>query len=107
MSEEQRKARLAEYNRKRQELMDFQTQSREEILERQSVDLKRIANKIRTIIEQLGRDQHLTMIFDVKPILYLNAAQVTDLTERVTQLLNADYEKEKDKLQRKVPTRVQ
>jgi Skp family chaperone for outer membrane proteins len=107
MSEEQRKARLAEYNRKRQELLDFQTQSREEILERQSVDLKRIANKIRTIIAQLGRDQHLTMIFDVKPILYLNATQVIDLTERVTQLLNADYEKEKDKLQRKVPTRVQ
>jgi|GEM_PF-1010588 len=107
MSEEQRKARLPEYNRKRQELMDFQTQSREDILERQSVDLKRIANKIRAIIEQLGRDQHLTMILDVKPILYLNAVQVTDLTERVTQLLNADYEKEKDKLQRKVPTRVQ
>jgi Skp family chaperone for outer membrane proteins len=107
MSEDQRKARLAEYNRKRQELVDFQAQSRDEILERQSVDLKRIANKIRAIIEQIGRDQQFTVILDVKPILYLNASKVVDLTERVTQLLNAEYLKEKDKMQRKLPTRVQ
>jgi len=107
MSEEQRKTRLSEYNRKRQDLVDFQTQTRDEILERQGVDLKRIAAKIKRIIETVGAGEHMTVIFDTKPVLYIDAAQVVDLTDRVTQTLNAEYEKEKEKLRLKMPTRVQ
>lgn len=107
MSEEQRRTRLSEYNRKRQDLVDFQTQTREEILERQGVDLKRIAAKIKRIIETVGASEHMTVIFDTKPVLYIDAAQVVDLTDRVTQTLNAEYAKEKEKLRLKMPTRVQ
>lgn len=107
MSEEARKVRYAELNRMRQELYDFQQTAREEILERQSVDLKRIANKIKAAIEKLGREQGFTMILDVKPVLYLDATQVVDLTDKVIQMLNKAYEEEKQKLQRKAPARVQ
>jgi len=107
MSEEQRKARYAEFNRMRQELYEFQQQTREEILERQSVDLKRIANKIKAAIEKLSREQGFTLVLDVKPVLYLNPAQVVDLTDKVTQMLNSAYEQERQRLQRKAPARVE
>jgi len=107
MSEEMRKARFTEYNRMRQELMDFQQQTREEILERQSVDLKRIANKIKQAIEKISREQGYTLVLDIKPVLYLDAATVVDLTDKVTQALNGAYEQERQKLQRKTPARVQ
>lgn len=107
LSEEARKARYAELNRMRQELYEFQQQAREEILERQSVDLKRIANKIKAAIEKIGREQRYTLILDVKPVLYLDPGQVVDLTDKVIQMLNKAYEEEKQKLQRKAPARVQ
>jgi outer membrane protein len=107
LSDEQRKQMMDEYVRKREDLLDFQEQARQEILDRQSVDLKRIATKIKDIIEDLSRAQGLTMVFDVKSVLYLDRTLVTDLSDKVVAKLNEDYRKEKERLQRKAPERVQ
>jgi Skp family chaperone for outer membrane proteins len=107
LGEEQRQQRLNEYMRMREDLVDFQEQAREEILDRQSVDLKRVAAKIKKIIEAISREQGITMVFDVKPVLYLDPTRVVDLTDKVVAKLNEDYQKEKERLQRKAPARVQ
>ena len=103
LSEENRKALIIEYRRKQEDLASFQQQTKEEVLERQSVDLKRIANKIKRSIEMISRDKNMTIVFDLKPILYLDRTQVTDLTDKVIESLNEDYEQEKQKLRKKMP----
>ena len=103
LSDENRKPLIREYRRKQDDLDAFQQQTKEEVLERQSVDLKRIANKIKRGIELISRDKNMTLVFDLKPILYLDRTQVTDLTDKVIETLNEDYEEEKEKLRKKMP----
>ena len=103
LSEENRKPLIREYRRKQEELDTFQQQTKEEVLESQSVDLKRIANKIKRSIETISRDKNMTLVFDLKPILYLDRTQVTDLTDQIIETLNKDYEEEKQKLRNKMP----
>jgi len=103
LSEEKRKPLIKEYRRKQEELSNFQQTTKDEILERQSVDLKRIANKIKRCIENISRDMNLTIVFDLKPVLYLDRTQVTDITDKVIEKLNKEYEAEKQKLRKKMP----
>ncbi len=103
LSEEKRKPLIREYRRKQEELATFQQQTKDEVLERQSVDLKRIANKIKRTIETISRDMNMTIVFDLKPILYLDRTQVTDLTDKVIETLNKSYESEKQRLRDKMP----
>ncbi|RLD09957.1 MAG: hypothetical protein DRI44_07250 [Chlamydiae bacterium] len=103
LSEEKRKPLIREYRRKQEDLAVFQQQTKDEVLERQSVDLKRIANKIKRSIEEISRDMNMTVVFDLKPILYLDRTQVTDLTDKVIEALNKEYEEEKQKLRKKMP----
>ncbi|NLF40225.1 OmpH family outer membrane protein [bacterium] len=107
LAPEKRESRMIEYRRKREELVAFQQQSRDEILEKQSVDLKAIANKIKNIIEQLSQEMQMTLVFDLKPILYLDRAQVIDMSDQVIARLNKDYEADIERLKRKAPARVQ
>ena len=107
MAEDKQKLMFEEYRRKLLELEDFREKSREEILESQSVDLKRIANKIKDVIEKLGSELKMTLILDLKPILYLDRTTVIDLTDKVTNELNKQYDAEKQKMLRKTPTRVE
>ena len=87
----------------KKELDAFQQQTKDEVLERQSVDLKRIANKIKRTIEKLSHEMNMTLVFDLKPILYLDRTQVTDLTDKVIEQLNKNYESEKQRLRDKMP----
>jgi len=103
LSEDKRKPLIMEYRRKQEELTIFQQQTKDEVLERQSVDLKRIANKIKRSIEQISRDKKMTIVFDLKPVLYLDRTQITDLTDQVIESLNNEYEEEKQKLRNKMP----
>jgi len=106
LSEEKRKPRMAEYKTQQEALLRFREKARDEIFEKQSIDMKRVAGKIQDTIEAIGKDKKMTLVFDLKPILYLDRTKVTDLTAVVTEKLNADYEKEKEKLRRKLPKRV-
>ena len=45
----------------------------------------------------------MTIVFDLKPILYLDRTQVTDLTDKVIETLNKNYNAEKKRLQDKMP----
>ena len=103
LSDDQRKPFIREYRRKQEELDAFQQQTKDEVLERQSVDLKRIANKIKRTIEKISREMNMTLVFDLKPILYLDRTQVTDLTDKVIEQLNKNYESEKQRLRDKMP----
>jgi len=103
LSDDQRKPFIREYRRKQEELDAFQQQTKDEVLERQSVDLKRIANKIKRTIEKLSREMNMTLVFDLKPILYLDRTQVIDLTDKVIEQLNKNYESEKQRLRDKMP----
>ena len=103
LSEDQRKPFIREYRRKQDELDAFQQQTKDEVLERQSVDLKRIANKIKRTIETISREMNMTLVFDLKPILYLDRTQVTDLTDKIIEQLNKNYESEKQRLRDKMP----
>jgi len=103
LSDEKKKPLIKEYRRKQEALLNFQQQTKDEILERQSVDLKRIANKIKRAIEKISRDMNLTIVFDLKPVLYLDRTQVTDITDKVIEKLNSEYESEKQKLRKKMP----
>ena len=107
LAQDKREPQTRELLRRRRELLEFQQQSRDEILEKQGVDLKRIATKIRSVIEVLSREMKLTLVLDVKPVLYLDRTEVIDLTDNVVERLNKEYEQEKDKLRRKLPTKVQ
>ena len=106
LSEEKRKPRMLEYKNKQEALLRFREKARDEIFEKQSIDMKRVASKIQDIIEVIGKDKKMTLVFDLKPILYLDRTKITDLTAVVTEKLNADYEKEKERLRRKLPKRV-
>lgn len=107
VSEEKRETMMEDLYRRRQELIEFQEQAQQEILERQSVDLNRIATKIQNVIEKISREMNMTCVFDKKPLLYVDRTKVIDLTQKVIDELNKEYESEKEKLRRKLPKRIQ
>jgi len=106
MAENKREMFIKEYQRKIEELDKFRQQARDEILDLQSVDLKRIANKIKNIIEAIAKKKKITMVLELKPILYLDRTKVIDLSPQVIEEINKQYELEKEKLRIKTPKRV-
>ena len=106
MADSKREMFIKEYQRKIEELDKFRQQARDEILDRQSVDLKRVANKIKKIIEVIATKKKMTMVLELKPLLYLDRTKVVDLSSQVIEELNKQYEIEKEKLRIKTPTRV-
>lgn len=106
LAEDKREELMQELFRRRQELIDFQENARQEILERQSVDLNRIATKIQTVIERVSREMNMTAVFDKKPLLYVDRTRLVDLTQKVIDELNKDFENEKERLRRRLPERV-
>jgi len=73
--------------------------------EQRSLDLNRIANKLKGIIEDLGKEGKYTLIIDLKAIVYLDRSEMRDLTDDVVVRLNEAYAKEKER-QNKTPNRV-
>ena len=106
LTDEKRKELMPQYERKAQELEDFVRQSRDEIYDRTSVAFKTIAQKVQRIIETLSRDMNLTLVIDAKAILFADKTKMTNLTDKVVEVLNAEYEKEREKLKLKVPARI-
>ena len=68
-----------------------------------SHDMERIASKIRTIIEKIGERDNVSLMLDLKAILYLDQKVVKDYTKEVTNELNRQYDEELDKLRSKLP----
>ena len=62
-----------------------------------------IASKIRTIIEKIGERDNVSLMLDLKAILYLDQKVVKDYTKEVTNELNRQYDEELDKLRSKLP----
>ena len=65
--------------------------------------MERIASKIRTIIEKIGERDNVSLMLDLKAILYLDQKVVKDYTKEVTNELNRQYDEELDKLRSKLP----
>lgn len=73
--------------------------------EQRSVDLNRIAKKLKAVIEDMGAEGKYTLVLDLKAIVYLDRAEMKDLTDEVVTRMNEAYAKEKERLN-KIPTRV-
>ena len=73
--------------------------------EQRSLDLNRIANKLKRVIEDVGQKEKYTLIIDLKAVVYLDRSEMKDLTDDVVLKLNGDYAKEKER-QNKIPNRV-
>jgi Skp family chaperone for outer membrane proteins len=106
MADSKREMYIKEYQRKIEALDKLREQARDEIMDRQSVDLKRIANKIKNVIEEIAKKKNLTMVLELKPILYLDRTKVIDISPQVIEEINKQYELEKEKLRIKAPKRV-
>ena len=65
--------------------------------------MERIASKIRAIIEKIGSRDNVSLMLDLKAILYLDQKVVKDYTKEVTNELNRQYDEELDKLRSKLP----
>ena len=81
----------------------FKEQATEEITAQHSHDMERIASKIRAIIEKIGSRDNVSLMLDLKAILYLDQKVVKDYTKEVTTELNRQYDEELDKLRSKLP----
>ncbi|MBR4820876.1 OmpH family outer membrane protein [bacterium] len=81
----------------------FKEQATEEITAQHSHDMERIAGKIRNIIEKIGARDNVSLMLDLKAILYLDQKVVKDYTKEVTNELNRQYDEELDKLRSKLP----
>ncbi|MBR5901986.1 OmpH family outer membrane protein [bacterium] len=81
----------------------YREQSAEDITAQHSHDMERIAGKIRAIIEAVGSRDNVTMMLDLKAILYLDPKVVKDYTKEVTNELNRQYDEELSKLRSKLP----
>ena len=81
----------------------YRDQAAEEITAQHSHDMQRIATKIRTILENLGERDKVTLMFDLKAVLYLDPKVVRDYTKEVTDELNRQYDEEVNKLRSKLP----
>lgn len=81
----------------------FREQAAEEITAQHSHDMERVASKIRAIIEALGARDNVTLMLDLKAILYLDPKTVKDYTKEVSRELNRQYEEELNKLRSKLP----
>lgn len=81
----------------------FREQAAEEITAQHSHDMERVASKIRTIIESLGNRDNVTLMLDLKAILYLDPKLVKDYTKEVTNELNRQYDEELAKMRSKLP----
>ena len=81
----------------------YREQSAEDITAQHSHDMERIAGKIRAIIETVGSRDNVTMMLDLKAILYLDPKVVKDYTKEVTNELNRQYDEELSKMRSKLP----
>jgi len=81
----------------------FREQATEEITAQHSHDMERIASKIRAIIESVGIRDNVTMMLDLKAILYLDPKVVKDYTKEVAAELNRQYDEELSKFRSKLP----
>lgn len=92
MSEETRKEKLAELERKEREFQQyyFEYFGEEGRIARLNAELTRpIIEKMNAVLNRIGTEEKYTIIFDVAPGGIVFAAEGLDLTERIIDELNA------------------
>ena len=92
-----------QYAREFDRIERYREQSAEDITAQHSHDMERIAGKIRTIIETVGSRDNVTLMLDLKAILYLDSKVVKDYTKEITSELNHQYDEELSKMRSKLP----
>ena len=103
LSAEKSVALREQYARDFDRIERFREQAAEEITAQHSHDMERIASKIRSIIEALGSRDNVTIMLDLKAILYLDKKVVRDYTTEVANELNRQYDEELAKYRSKLP----
>ena len=105
LSESKRQEEEAKYQALIARASRFAEDTDKSLREQRSIDLNRIANKLKRVIEDIGQKDKYTLIIDLKAIVYLDRSEMKDLTDDVVLKLNDDYAKEKER-QSKTPNRV-
>ena len=99
LSDEEKEKKQKELTEKMRDLRDFTNDSKQELLKERDEIFKKLTKEITDIIEEKGKKDGYTLIFDDQVILY--KAKANDLTEEIITLLNEKYRKEKAESQNK------
>ena len=95
LTEEAKKKREQEINLKSQELKSFLDKISNEMKQRESQYTHEIVSDIKNKIKQIAKREGYRFVFDSAAILY--AAPMQDLTQKVIDELNKEYDKAKKK----------
>lgn len=87
MTEEMKRQKLQEYQRKLMELQDYYLNNQRELAEMEAKMTKPILERFQRILQEIGAKEGFTIIVDKAAVLYNDAA--TDLTDRLIQDFNA------------------
>ena len=90
LSEEARKEKEREYQRKVMELDRFVRDSREELRQMEREMTAKILKDVERVIEELGRKEGYTLILEKQRSFILYAPKELDLTEKVIKALDAE-----------------
>ena len=105
LSEAQRQKEEVNYQALISRAQRFAEDTDRTLQEQRTLDINRIANKLKAVIEDAGKSGGYTLVLDLKAIVYLDRAEMKNLTDDVVLKLNEDYAKEKSRLNQ-APTRV-
>ena len=93
LSEEMKESKQKELTEKMRNLRDFTNDSKESLLKKRDEIFKALTKEIVSIIEEKGKTDGYTLIFDDQVLFY--KAKANDLTEEIIKILNNKYKQEK------------
>lgn len=95
MDEEVIRRKEKEYQRAQRDLKIFMEDSNQEVVDKEKEIVAKIASEITRLVEDIGKDEEYTMIFDSNRItgIILYATDKIDLTEDVIKRYNYIYSK--------------
>lgn len=93
LSEEMKESKQKELTEKMRNLRDFTNDSKESLLKKRDEIFKALTKEIVSIIEEKGKADKYTLVFDDQVLFY--KAKASDLTEDIIKILNDKYKQEK------------
>ncbi|MBN1522112.1 MAG: OmpH family outer membrane protein [Candidatus Aureabacteria bacterium] len=93
LSEEVKEQKQKELTDKMRDLRDFTNDSKQELLKERDELFKDLTKEIVVVIEEKGKKDGYTIIFDDQVLLY--KAKANDLTEDIIKMLNEKFKQEK------------
>ena len=93
LSDEVKETKQKELTEKMRTLRDFTNDSKEELLKKRDVLFKELTMEIMKIVEEKGKEDGYTLIFDDQVLFY--KAEASDLTQDIIKILNKKYTQEK------------